>query len=311
MNLQSLDDVSTSRVTPQDRVIPTPVSIIILTHNEERNLPDCLESLADFDDVHVLDCGSADRTREIAQAHGALVHCNPFRSFGQQRNWAIDHIDARYEWQFHLDADERMTPELAAELRRVVLANPSLGGYLVPSKLMFAGRWLKYAGQYPAYQMRFFHKRRTRFVDYGHGQREETPHGVGALEQPILHYGFSKGLDDWLHKHVGYARSEAEQALANDSSASPGGLFSFDGTTRRRALKRLVGRLPGRYFLRLAYMLLWRRAILDGWAGITYAHMLATYESMIDVYLRLLARGIDPDHLGSDAAASSPPTLGA
>jgi hypothetical protein len=69
-------------------------------------------------------------------------------------------------------------------------------------------------------------------------------------------------------------------------------------------LKRLTGRLPGRYFLRLAYMLVWRRALLDGWAGVTYAHMVATYEGMIDVYLRLLKRGIDVDRL--EMAGSSP-----
>ena len=198
------------------------VSVVILTQNEERNLPACLDSLSGFDDVHVLDSGSSDRTTTIAAEHGAPVHANPFQGFGRQRNWAIDNIPTNYSWQFHLDADERMSPELAAELTRVVTADPPHGGFRVPSKLMFAGRWLKYAGQYPAYQVRLFHRDRLRFLDYGHGQREITTFPIGTLVEPLLHFGFSKGIDDWFVKHVRYARREAEQAFkANGSGGAP------------------------------------------------------------------------------------------
>ncbi|MBA4189042.1 MAG: glycosyltransferase [Planctomycetaceae bacterium] len=273
-----------------------PVSIVILTHNEVGNLHACLDSVSSFDDVHVLDSGSTDGTEEIAKAHRIDVSYNPFVGFGTQRNWALDHIPTRYDWQFHLDADERMTPALTAELAQVVAASPPCGGYRVPSKLMFAGRWLKRAGQYPGYQVRFFHKSRLRFMDYGHGQREVTEFPLGTLKEPLIHFGFSKGLDDWFTKHIRYARREAEMAIAG---ATGGRLFSHDGTERRRAIKRMTMRLPGRYFLRLGHMLLWRRAILDGWAGVSYAHMVATYEGMIDVYLRLLKRGLDPDKLGT------------
>jgi glycosyltransferase involved in cell wall biosynthesis len=275
-----------------------PVSIVILTCNEETNIADCLASLAHFDDVHVLDSGSADGTVEIAKSKNVPVHFNAFRGFGQQRNWAIDHIPAKYDWQFHLDADERMTPELTAELAHIAGSMPTHAGYHVPSKLIFAGRWLKHAGQYPGYQVRFFHKRRLRFIDFGHGQREETTGSLGVLSQPVIHLGFSKGLDDWFHKHVRYARLEAEQALAAEIGAATDSLVSSESVKRRRALKRLSMRLPGRYFLRLAYMLLVRRAMFDGWAGISYAHMMASYEGIVDVYLRLLKRGIDPDQLG-------------
>jgi glycosyltransferase involved in cell wall biosynthesis len=272
----------------------TPVSVVVLTYNEERNLVDCLASAAGFDDVHVLDSGSADRTAGVAAERGVPVHVNPFRGFGTQRNWAIDHVPTKYAWQFHLDADERLTPELTAELARIAAADPPHGGYRVPSKLMFAGRWLKRAGQYPAYQVRFFRKDRLRFADHGHGQREVTDFPLGTLRHPLVHYGFSKGIDDWFVKHVRYARREAEQAFRPGAG---GRLFSRDRTDRRRAVKRLAARLPGRYVLRLLHMLVWQRAVLDGWPGITYAHMVATYESMTDVYLRLLARGIDPDRL--------------
>lgn len=264
-----------------------PFSLVILTKNEVANLSACLDSAAGVADIAVLDSGSTDGTVEVAAARGVPVYHHPFTGFGAQRNWAIDEIPSRHDWHFHLDADERLTPELIAELGELVAAGPTEGGFRVPSKLMFGGRWLRRAGQYPAYQVRFFHRGRLRFRDHGHGQREVTASPVGTLRSPLVHYGFSKGLDDWLRKHVGYARREAEQALTADRGGWAD-LASRDGVTRRRALKGLAGRLPGRYALRLAYMLLWRMAFLDGRPGVTYSHMLATYEGMIEVYLRAM-----------------------
>lgn len=272
-----------------------PISVVILTHNERRNIGDCLDSLVGISDVSVLDSGSTDGTVEYVESCGVTVHHNAFLGFGQQRNFAIDRIPSKFDWQFHLDADERLTPELIGELCQVITANPTVGGYQVPSKLLFCGQWLKRSGQYPGYQVRFFHKHRLRFIDYGHGQREVTDAGLGRLVNPLMHHGFSKGLDDWFRKHILYARREAEQAMLPDQTKSS--LWSRDGTSRRRALKRLVNRLPGRYFLRLFQLLIWRRGLLDGWRGVTYAHMLATYEGMMAVYLRLLRRGVAPDRL--------------
>jgi glycosyltransferase involved in cell wall biosynthesis len=281
------------------RVVAPPITLVVLTQDEEQNVAECLASARGFDDIHVLDSGSTDGTVAVARAGGAIVHHHPFAGFGQQRNWAIDNIPARYDWQFHLDADERLTPALIAEMLREIAANPAVGGYLVPSKLLFAGRWLKHAGQYPAYQVRLFHRKRLRFLDHGHGQREQTDYPIGRLSEPLLHHAFSKGLDHWFAKHAVYARREAEQAFGigrnlDNAEPSPDSLLSANSTLRRRALKRLAARLPGRYFLRLLYMLLVKRAFLDGRAGIIYSHMIATYEAMIDIHLRLLQHDLKP-----------------
>lgn len=271
------------------------VSVVILTLDEEINIGDCLDSVAGFEDVHVLDCGSTDRTEEIVAQRGIPLHRHPFESFGSQRNWAIENVPTKYPWQFHLDADERLTPELAAEMTELLTGDPAQGGFRVASKLMFAGRWLRYAGSFPNYQVRLFHRDRLRFVDHGHGQREQTAFPIGQLKHAYLHLAFSKGLDHWFAKHAVYARREAEQAFAANSAVgddSANRLWNSDPTRRRRALKRLVARLPGRYFLRLFYMLAFKRAFLDGPAGVAYAHMVATYEAMIDVHLRLLRHGL-------------------
>ncbi|MDB5294901.1 MAG: glycosyltransferase, partial [Phycisphaerales bacterium] len=132
-------------VLPPPAAARPPVSVVVLTYNEEANIAACLRSCGWSDDVHVLDSGSTDRTADLARAAGAVVHTNPFRSFGQQRNWAIDHIDHRHDWVFHLDADERFTPELVAEMAAVIATAPPVAGFYVPHKLIFMGRWLRRA----------------------------------------------------------------------------------------------------------------------------------------------------------------------
>jgi glycosyltransferase involved in cell wall biosynthesis len=276
-----------------------PVSLVVLTHDEEHNIADCLRSAEGFNDIHVLDSGSRDRTVEIATGMGAKVHHHAFDGFGQQRNWAIDNIVTDHEWQLHLDADERLTEEIIKEIASLIASDPPQGGFLVPSKLMFGGKWLRYAGQYPGYQVRLFHRQRLRFADHGHGQREVTTWPLGRLRQPYLHFAFSRGLEHWFAKHARYARSEAELTLGDGIQAEaintiPAKLFSGNATARRRGLKKLAARLPCRYFLRLIYMLGPRMAILDGTAGIVYAHMLATYEAMIEINLKLLQHRLKP-----------------
>ena len=139
------------------------VSVVVLTLNEEINIEECLASCAFSDDVHVLDSGSTDRTCEIARRAGATVHVHPFESHGKQHNWATDNIDMKHDWVFHLDADERFTPEIIEEMRQLLERDPAEAGFHVPNKLMFMGRWLKRSGGYPTYQMRLFHKGRMRF----------------------------------------------------------------------------------------------------------------------------------------------------
>jgi glycosyltransferase involved in cell wall biosynthesis len=267
------------------------VSVVILTHNEQVNIGACLRSVASFDDVHVLDSGSSDRTLDIANELNAKLHHNAFTSFANQRNWAIDNIPTVHRWILHLDADERMTEDLSAAIERELAREPIHGGYFIPSKLMFGGRWLKHAGDYPTYQVRLFHRERLRFIDYGHGQRESTSYTIGRLQEPYLHDAFNKGMEPWFAKHAGYARLEAQQAMdASDAMAGAfwKAMFGSDKTDRRRALKRLSYSMPWRAQLRWLYLVIGKRAFLDGKAGMVYANMMATYESMVDVHLRYL-----------------------
>lgn len=269
------------------------ISVVILTLNEAANLPRCLASVAWSDDVVVLDSGSTDDTVTVAQAHGARVLTRHFDSFAGQRNFAMEHAGFRYPWVLHLDADEVVTPALRDELQAIAAADSaSFPVYRVASKIIFMGRWLKHAGMYPAYQVRFGRTDALRFIDYGHGQREvQPPEQVGTLQHPLEHYNFSKGVNDWFARHLRYAEREARLLLAERTQPLRlGELFSADATLRRRALKRVAGRLPLRPWLRFLYAGILRGGFLDGLAGLRYARMLAIYQHFIDLnQLELLA----------------------
>jgi glycosyltransferase involved in cell wall biosynthesis len=268
------------------------ISVVVLTKNEAANLPRCLDSVSFCDDVLVLDSGSTDETCAVAQERGARVMTRPFDSFGRQRNYAMDAGALRHEWVLHLDADEVVTPELRVELQRIAAEGDALLAFRIPSRMILMGQWLRHAGMYPAYQVRFGRRDALRFIDYGHGQREALPpEQVGTIDAPFDHYNFSKGLDDWYARHRRYAAEEAQQALAERiDPLRPGQLFSSDSTLRRRALKRLGNRLPFRPQLRFAYTYILRGGFLDGRAGLRYAGMLATYQGYIDAHMRELLR---------------------
>jgi len=266
-----------------------PVSIVVLTLNEEINIVDCLASCAWCDDVHVLDSGSHDRTIALSKAAGAGTYLHPFESFGKQRNWAIENIPLRHDWVFHLDADERFTPQLVREIDELLKNDPPQDGFHVPHKLMFMGKWLKHAGGYPTYQMRLFHKQRMRFIDYGHGQREETDSNVGTIDEPYLHYVFSKGVYDWLDKHNRYSSLEALQVVEEPHQRLRfRGLFSHDPIVRRRSWKEFAYRIPFRPFARWFVMMFLLGGVFEGKPAWTYIRLLTMYEQMIGTKMRLL-----------------------
>lgn len=270
---------------PPFRGVVPRVSVVILTHNEEANIASCLRSCAWSDDVHVIDSGSTDRTVEIARSMGAIVHEHAFESFAAQRNWAIDHAGCTHRWQFHLDADERFTQGLVEEMARVLQERAqgkgrAIGAFRVASKTIFMDKWIRRSGGYPAYQVRMIRVGKCRFINFGHGQRELCEGQVGTLNEPYVHYAFSKGLAAWFDKHNQYSTREAEEAVASLRRGRPGlrQLFARDATARRRALKTFSYGLKFRALWRFLYSFGWRGGWLDGLAGLRYCLMVAMYE---------------------------------
>lgn len=286
------------------------ISVLILTLNEEVNVGACIDSVAWCDDVLVLDSGSTDDTVAIAEAKGARVMTRPFDDFASQRNHGLEQGNLRHDWVLHLDADERVPPALRDELHATVRAG-TYDAYRVASKLIFQGRWLKHAGMYPTYQIRFGRRDALTFTQVGHGQRGDlAADAVGTLDAPLRHLAFSKGIADWIERHNRYSTDEARHAVAVTTSGALDwrGLWSGDAQRRRRALKDFSYRLPCRPLLRFLYVYVGRLGFLDGRAGFDYCRMLAMYEYMTTLKIRALRqRGTpSPDRPASESEPTDP-----
>ena len=258
------------------------ISTLILTRNEQQDLPGCLDAISWCDDIHILDSESTDRTVEIARARGAHVSTRPFDNYASQRNAALQ-LHFRHPWVLVLDADERPTPELSAELQQTVRSAPAgVSAYRLRRRDFLWGTWLKHAQLSPFY-IRFLRPER---VHYTREINEiiEVNGDVGELSAPLDHLAFSKGLAHWVAKHNAYSTREAELLASGDAVRAASlrqALFGKDFHARRVAQKALFYKLPGRPLIKWLYMMFVRGAVLDGHAGITYATLQAFYEYLI------------------------------
>jgi len=261
------------------------ISVLILTHNEENDLPDCLRSVAWSDDVYVFDSNSTDRTVEIAHSHGAKVIQRRFDGYASQRNAALTGCPFKHPWIFILDADERPTPELSAEMQRMVAhASEDVAAYRLRRRDFLWNTWLRHAQITPFY-VRLVRLGRARYVREVN-EALEIDGNIADLAGPLDHYPFSKGMTHWLTKHNTYSTMEAEllvSGLATKNASLRVALFAKDFHDRRAAQKAIFYKVPARPLFKWCYMVFFRRAILDGAAGITYATLQSFYEYMIEV----------------------------
>jgi glycosyltransferase involved in cell wall biosynthesis len=265
------------------------VSVLILTLNEEVNLPGCLESVAWSDDVVVFDSFSSDRTTQIAQAAGARVIQHTFDNYAAQRNAALTEVTYKHPWVLMVDADERWPREMYEEMREAIARAGDVSIYYFLRKDMFLGRWLRHTG-YPTWAGRLI-KLGAVTVERAINEQYLTAGNKGYLQGHFIHHPFKRGVAHWLHRHNQYSSMEA-QALAGEVKGrlSLRHLLSREPATRRRALKQLAYRLPGRPFLVFCYLYFLRFGFLDGWAGLTYCRLRMIYEYMIDLKLTELRR---------------------
>jgi glycosyltransferase involved in cell wall biosynthesis len=275
----------------------TPVSVLILTKNESLDLPGCLASVSWCDDVHVLDSGSTDDTEAIALAHQAHFSVRPFDGYASQRNAGLA-LPFKYPWVLIVDADERIPQSLAEEMGRFVATVPNhVCGARMRRRDIWWGTWLKHA------QISPFFIRLVR-VGRAHYEREinevmVVDGDVSDLSEPFDHFPFSKGLDHWIQKHNVYSKMEAE-VIASGSRGAPSirkALFDPDFNNRRAHQKGLFYKLPLRPFIKLVYMLIVRRAFLDGVAGMRYACLQAIYEYFIVLKTEEIVRDKKPPTL--------------
>ena len=259
------------------------ITIYILTYNEELDIAACIESAMVSDDIIVVDSISGDRTVEIANKYPVRVVEHAFESHGKQRTWMLENISPKYDWVYILEADERMTPELFAECVEAT-KSPDYIGYYAAERVMFLNTWIRHSTQYPRYQLRLFRHGKVWFTDYGHTEREVCEGNTSLLKETYPHYTCGKGLSRWIEKHNRYSTDEARETLHQLEKGNVNWRDLFLGKTeieRRRALKDLSLRLPGRPLVRFFYMYFLLGGCLDGRAGFAWCTLQAFYEYLI------------------------------
>lgn len=268
------------------------VSVLILTKDEEHDLAACLRSVAWSDDVHVLDSHSSDATATIATSLGAHLRLRTFDNYAAQRNAGLHETPFRHQWVLLVDADERIPEPLVEEMQiAIAKSEQSAVAFRIRRRDIWMGRWLRHA-QISPYYVRLVRPDRV------HYEREVNEvliadGAIAELTEPFDHFPFSKGLRHWIDKHNRYSTLEASQLLKarSKSGGSPSisrALFDSDFHVRRFHQKELFYQMPFRPALKFAYIMLVRRAFLDGYPGIAYACLQSIYEYFIELKTREL-----------------------
>ncbi len=249
--------------------MPDHLSIILITKNEAANIRACLESVAWADEIIVVDSGSTDDTVAICRELGATVHEHDWPGFGEQKNRALGY--ATKDWVLSLDADERVTPELRAEIETVLRNESASDAYLVPRLSNYCGRFMRHSGWYPDLLPRLFKRGKARFSDDLVHERLIIEGDTGELKGMLLHYAFDD-LEEVLHKvnqysSAGAAMMQRRGRQASLSGAVLRGLWSFMRTYVLRAgfldgregFMLAVSNAEGTYYRYLKLMLLNRK----------------------------------------------------
>jgi glycosyltransferase involved in cell wall biosynthesis len=192
------------------------VSVIVITHDEEHVIADCLESIDWADEVVVLDCGSTDRTVEICRTYTEQVFETDWPGFGIQKNRALSH--ARCDWVLSLDADERVTPALAEEIRSR-LPHTEANGLIIPFQSSYLGRTMRHGDWRNEKHLRLFRRSTGRFSDDPVHERLIVDGEIHTLENPILHHSFAS-LEEVLDKVNRYSTAGAERRFARGQRSS-------------------------------------------------------------------------------------------
>ena len=204
------------------------LSAIVITRDEAANIGDCLDSVAFCDERIVVDCGSSDGTVDIAKAKGARVAFHEWRGFGPQKNFALSL--ATGDWVLSIDADERVTPELAGAIKAAV-ADASADAWELPRRSSFCGRELRHSGWSRDYVLRLFRRGKARFDDAVVHERAICDGPINRLDQLLLHYPVLR-LEDALSRMDRYSTASAAALVASGRKVSflagiGHGFFSF------------------------------------------------------------------------------------
>jgi glycosyltransferase involved in cell wall biosynthesis len=244
------------------------ISAIVITRNEEKHINDCLQSLSFVDEIVLVDSNSEDQTIPIARKYTQKIFNVEWKGFGETKQFALE--NASHDWILWIDADERISTELASEIKFTLENDPPFSGYRMPRKAFFLGRWMRHGGWYPGYVVRLFRRDKGRFDSASVHERLHVDGSIGTLHAPILHY-----TDDSIHHY--YEKFNRYTSLAAEELIKHGKHYS---------LLDLLFR-PVFMFLK---MYLFKAGFLDGAEGFQLAVFSSSYVFTKYAKLRELSR---------------------
>ena len=250
-----------------------PISVVVITRNEEAQIADCLASAAFADDLVVVDDGSTDRTVELARQHTAHILSRRMDIEGRHRNWA--YAQAKHDWVFSLDADERITPELADELAALMRQGPQHVVYNTPIRAYLGDRWIRHGGWYPGRKDRFFDRHKFRYEEAEVHPRPIINGSHGRLTHDVVHYSY-RNFGDFLTSVNNQTTLEAKKWLRDGRSIGLG-----------IALWRTADRFFRAYVGKAGYK--------DGFLGFMVACFAGGYQLLSYAKYWELRRGSHPD----------------
>jgi glycosyltransferase involved in cell wall biosynthesis len=277
MAVAKLEELTEPRSAPSAAKLP--VTVILAVRNEEKNLPRCLSALRDVAEVYLVDSHSTDRTVEIARDHEAKVVQFHYRGgWPKKRQWALDSLHISNDWVLLLDADEVLTPALAAEIRSA-LRDSSVDGYFIQLRTRFLGRVLRHGGV-GLWKLALFRRGTGRFEcrlkdqDASMADMEIHEHvmvegAVGKLRNPLIHENV-ESLSRYIQKHDEYSNWESRVLLHGARGEELPAALLGTQAQRRRWFKRHFFALPGSSLLLFLYRYIFRFGFLDGVPGLIY-----------------------------------------
>lgn len=285
-----------------DKRLQRPVSVLVLTYNEGRNLEACLESVSSLaGEIFVVDSGSSDGTVDVARRHGAEVVTHAFETHAKQWNWALRTLPFSHEWTLCLDADHRVTVELADEITRLFREGTRLSdvdGFYVKRRQVFRGRWIKHGGYYPKYMLKLVRHNRSwcderELIDF----RLYVKGPTRLLQHDIIEANENEAdISFWIAKHNRFAVLQAREEMRRTSDGIAWAVTpSLLGTPDQRVLwlKDRWYRMPlyVRPFIYFFYRYILRLGFLDGKQGFVFHFLQAFwYRLLVDINLDDLRR---------------------
>jgi glycosyltransferase involved in cell wall biosynthesis len=230
------------------------LSVVVITLNEERNIAACLETVSWADEMIVLDSGSSDSTVSLASQYGARVATRPFTNYAQQKNAVLDM--ATCDWVLSLDADERLSAQLAAEIRQAIASPGDAVGFLLPRLDLMLGRWIHHGLWWPQHKLRLVRRGQGEWLGNVH-EVLQVKGLVRRLHAPLLHYA-NDSISDIVRKMNRYTSMEAE---------------AWHAAGIRPSLWKMLLYPPALF----VYCFIVRFGWLDGMAGLTLALLMAYY----------------------------------